>query len=97
MAQRARAIVSNQSRPRLKRHVRLQFDPIRSAWALLAPEKILWPDETSLSIINLCDGNRQVDEIVATLAEDYAAPLADVNEDVLDFLQVWSDRALVSL
>ncbi|TIS06528.1 MAG: pyrroloquinoline quinone biosynthesis peptide chaperone PqqD, partial [Mesorhizobium sp.] len=39
MALRERAIVSLQSMPSLPRHVRIQYDPVRQAFAVLSPEK----------------------------------------------------------
>ena len=40
-----RAIVTANSMPALRAHVRLHFDPVRKAWAVLSPERVLWPDE----------------------------------------------------
>ena len=61
-----RPLASPLSRPSLPRHVRLHFDPLRQAWALLSPEKVLWPDEVSLSILRLCDGERDISTISMT-------------------------------
>lgn len=94
---RQRAIVSDQSRPQLKRYARLQYDPVRSAWALLSPEKVFWPDEVSLDILRLCDGRHTVLQIVAELAGQYDAACEDIAPDVEEFLQEWSDRFLVTL
>ena len=94
---RARAIVSPQSKPSLPRHVRIQYDPVRQADAVLAPEKVFWPNEISLDILRRCDGKTTVAEIVAQLAAEYDAPEADVAADVKTFLQEWSDRFLVTL
>ncbi|GAB1581612.1 pyrroloquinoline quinone biosynthesis peptide chaperone PqqD [Phyllobacterium phragmitis] len=94
---RTRAIVSMQSRPRLSRHARLQYDPVRDAWALLSPERIFWPNEVSLDILRLCDGTRDVAEMVAMLAAEYGADETDIADDVTAFLQEWSDRFLVTL
>ena len=71
------------SRPRMPRHVRLHFDPLRNAWALLSPEKVLWPDEASLSILRLCDGTASISEIAARLAAEYDADAAAIEADVL--------------
>jgi pyrroloquinoline quinone biosynthesis protein D len=90
-------IVSAGSRPSLPRHVRIQFDPLRQAFAVLAPEKVFWPNEISLDILRRCDGRSTVDAIVADLASDYDAPAEDVKTDVTDFLQEWSDKLLVRL
>jgi pyrroloquinoline quinone biosynthesis protein D len=92
-----RAVVSTGSVPVLKPHVRLQFDAVRGAWALLSPEKVFWPDEISLDILRLCDGRHPVAAITRTLAEQYDAPAEEIAADVEAFLQEWSDRFLVTL
>ncbi|WJH41182.1 pyrroloquinoline quinone biosynthesis peptide chaperone PqqD [Aliirhizobium terrae] len=94
---RTRHIVSPHSTPALKPHVRLQFDPVRGAWAVLSPEKVFWPDEVSLDILRLCDGRTPLDRILQDLSSQYDAPVAEIAEDVEIFLQEWSDRALVTL
>jgi len=96
-ALRERTMVSAGSRPFLPKHVRIQFDRMRQAYAVLAPEKIFWPDEISLDILRRCDGHSTVDEIVADLASDYDAAEEDVKVDVAAFLQEWSDKLLVRL
>ncbi len=95
-ASKIRLMITAQTRPQLPSHVRLHHDPVRGAWALLSPEKVMWPDEVSLDILRLCDGAATADEIVARLARDYDAEPEVVRADVLDFLQVWADRRLVT-
>jgi pyrroloquinoline quinone biosynthesis protein D len=95
--ERIRAIVSMQSQPNLKRHVRLQYDKVREAWALLSPERIFWPNEVSLDILRLCDGRHSVAQMIALLADQYAADEAEIEPDVTGFLQEWSDKFLVTL
>ncbi|OQM75033.1 pyrroloquinoline quinone biosynthesis protein PqqD [Pseudaminobacter manganicus] len=97
MIERQRAIVSGQSVPRLPRHVRIQFDPVRQAHAVLSPEKVFWPNEASLDILKLCDGRRTVDEITEDLARDYDASPQEMAGDVAAFLQEWADKLLVRL
>ena len=97
MPRRERRVVTAGSLPALKRHVRLQYDPVRQAWALLSPEKVFWPDEISLDILRLCDGRHSVTQILADLASAYAAPPDEIAADVVGFLQEWSDRSLVTL
>ena len=94
---RERAMVSASSRPILPRHVRIQFDPVRQALAVLSPEKEFWPNEISLDILRRCDGRSTVSEIIAGLAADYDAEAEDVAADVAAFLQEWSDKLLVRL
>lgn len=85
------------SRPSLPRHVRMHFDPHRNAFALLSPEKVLWPDEISLAILRRCDGRSEAGVIARELAGEYGADEAEVRADVLAFLQDWSDRMVVRL
>jgi pyrroloquinoline quinone biosynthesis protein D len=85
------------TKPRLPRHVRLHYDPLRKAWALLSPEKVLWPDEASLSILTRCDGDHTIAEISAELAAEYDADAAEIEADVRAFVQDWSDRMVLRL
>lgn len=96
-ALRERAIVSLRSAPSLPKHVRIQYDPVRQAFAVLSPEKVFWPNEISLDILRRCDGRSTVERIIADLAADYDADQEDVAPDVIAFLQEWSDKLLVKL
>ncbi|MBZ9673934.1 pyrroloquinoline quinone biosynthesis peptide chaperone PqqD [Mesorhizobium sp. B3-2-1] len=97
MALRERALLSLQSVPSLPKHVRIQYDVVRQAFAVLSPEKIFWPNEISLDILRRCDGRSTVDHIIAGLASDYDADRKEVAADVIAFLQEWSDKLLVRL
>ena len=94
---RGRALVSPNSIPALPHHVRIQYDHVRQAHAVLSPEKVFWPNDISLDILRRCDGSTSVSQIVAQLAAEYDAPEADVSADVKTFLQEWSDKLLVKL
>jgi pyrroloquinoline quinone biosynthesis protein D len=94
-ALRTRILLSSASVPSLPKHVRIQFDPVRQAFAVLSPEKVFWPNEISLDILRRCDGRSTVGQIIAGLAADYAAEEKDVAADVIAFLQEWSDKLLV--
>jgi pyrroloquinoline quinone biosynthesis protein D len=83
--------------PALPRHVRIRFDPVRQAVAVLSPERVFWPNEIGLDILRRCDGRTTVSDIVSALAVEYDADEPDVAADVTAFLQEWSDRLLVRL
>jgi pyrroloquinoline quinone biosynthesis protein D len=74
------------SRPRLPRGVRLRRDEARGRWTLLAPERIFEIDDTAAAVLGLCDGERDLDGIVAELAVRYAAPPAVIEKDVVAML-----------
>ncbi|BCH15424.1 MULTISPECIES: pyrroloquinoline quinone biosynthesis peptide chaperone PqqD [unclassified Mesorhizobium] len=97
MALRERAMVSPQSVPSLPKHVRIQYDRVRQAFAVLSPEKVFWPNDISLDILRRCDGRSTVGHIIAELAADYDAEQEAVAADVVAFLQEWSDKLLVKL
>lgn len=92
-----RPLVSAGSVPSLPPHVRLQYDPVRQAWAVLSPERVFWPNEIGLDILRRCDGRTCVGAVVAALAVEYGAEEGEVEADVVAFLQEWSDRLLVRL
>jgi len=94
---RSRPMAQVGSRPSLPRHVRLHFDARREAFAILSPEKVLWPDEISLAILRRCDGRTEAGAIAEALALEYGADMQEVRTDVLAFLQDWSDRMVVRL
>ena len=92
---RRRAALSGASILGIPPYVRVMFDKVRQQWAVLAPEKVMWPDDISIEILKKCDGRASIDAISGALASEYDAPLAEVTADVLEFLQEWSDRRLV--
>ena len=93
----ARAEVCDDSTPALARGVRLRFDQARSAWVLLAPERVLMPDEIAVEILKRCDGKATVSAIVADLARTFDAEPAQVAADVRSFVQDLADKGMVTL
>ena len=89
--------VRDDSVPALRRGVRLRFDEARSAWVLLAPERVLMPDEIAVEILKRCDGKATVSAIVDDLARTFEAEPAQVAGDVRAFLQDLADKGMVTL
>ena len=73
-------------RPRLARHVRMGFDPARGQHVLLTPEAVTVLNRTGAAVLELCDGQRTVPEIVAELRGRYAAVDDDEVRAFLDRL-----------
>jgi pyrroloquinoline quinone biosynthesis protein D len=95
-APRSRNIsVTEASRPILPRHAKLRFDETRQRWVILAPERVLAPDEIAVEVLQLCDGARNVDAIVDTLAAKYAADRAAIATDVVAMLQDLADKGFL--
>lgn len=90
-----RLIVRQETRPYLPSYLKLRHDAGRGRWVLLAPERILSPDQTAVAVLQLCDGKRTVEEIAAKLAEDYSAPVEVIRADVLELLQGLADKGYI--
>jgi pyrroloquinoline quinone biosynthesis protein D len=90
-----RLIVSQETRPFLPAYLKLRHDAGRGRWILLAPERVLTPDQTAVAVLKLCDGKRTVEEIVEALARDYSAPADVIRADVLDLLQGLADKGYI--
>ncbi len=87
--------VSETSRPVLPRHAKLRFDETRQRWVILAPERVLAPDEIAVEVLQLCDG-RSVADMVDQLAAKYAAPREDIGADVVGMLQDLADKGFLT-
>jgi pyrroloquinoline quinone biosynthesis protein D len=96
MAQARHITVSEASRPVLARHAKLKFDETRQVWVILAPERVLAPDETAVEVLKLCDGVRDVAGVVDHLAEKYAAPREAILTDVIAMLQDLADKGFLT-
>jgi pyrroloquinoline quinone biosynthesis protein D len=87
--------VTEASRPILPRHAKLRFDETRQRWVILAPERVLAPDEIAVEVLQLCDGARSVDAIVDVLAVKYAADRTAIRTDVIAMLQDLADKGFL--
>jgi pyrroloquinoline quinone biosynthesis protein D len=76
-------------------HVRFRFDERRKAWVVLAPERLLMPDEQAVAILHLIDGKRDVDAIIDELAGQFDAPRDVIAGDVLPMLQDLVDKKVL--
>ena len=81
----------------LPRGVRLHRCGVRNEWFLLAPERAMRLDETGIAILSELDGARSVGDIVAGLAERYAAPAEMIANDVTAFLSELRRRRMVEI
>jgi pyrroloquinoline quinone biosynthesis protein D len=94
-ALRQRLTVTEVSKPVLPRHAKLRFDDARQRWVILAPERVLAPDETAVEILQLCDGERTVAQIVDVLATKYAADRSAIADDVIAMLADLAEKGFL--
>jgi pyrroloquinoline quinone biosynthesis protein D len=88
--------VSEASRTVLPRHAKLKFDETRQVWVILAPERVLAPDEIAVEVLQLCDGIRNVGDMADLLAQKYAAPREAILTDVIGMLQDLADKGFLT-
>ncbi len=83
--------------PRFARGVRLSRDEVRERWVLLAPERILEPDDVALEILQRIDGRSTLAEISSRLAEEFSADQAEISADVAGFISEMSEKGMIEL
>ena len=86
--------------PALWRLARLSHDDVRGRPMLLYPEGAVFLNDTGLAILELCDGQRTLAGITATLAARYGvkgAGATDIASDVTEFLGDLVRRELVDV
>lgn len=72
-------------RPALARSVVLRHDRVRRTDLLVLPERVVVLNGRAADVLRLCDGHRQVGEIVDELTERFpGAPVADEVPRFLD-------------
>ena len=90
-----RLIVGQETQPQLPAYLKLRHDAGRGRWILLAPERVLTPDETAVAVLKLCDGQRTVEDIVQALAKEYSASADVIRADVIELLQGLADKGYI--
>ena len=81
------------TRPRLVTGARLRYDDVREEHLLLIPEGVVRLNPTAAEVLELCDGERSLDDIVGELSARYDG--ADVREDVREMVDAMAQRGLV--
>ena len=81
------------TRPRLVTGARLRYDEVREEHVLLIPEGAVRLNPTAAEVLELCDGDRSLDDIVGALSARYGG--AEVRDDVLELVDAMAQKGLV--
>ena len=81
------------TRPRLVTGARLRYDEVREEHLLLIPEGVVRLNPTAAEVLELCDGERSLEEIVDALSARYEG--ADVRDDVVELVGAMAQKGLV--
>ena len=79
--------------PVLPTGFRLHWDKVRERHVLLFPEGAIGLNPTALSVLELCDGKRTIEDISAELSARFQG--ADVHADVENLLLSLANRGMV--
>jgi pyrroloquinoline quinone biosynthesis protein D len=81
------------TRPRLVTGARLQYDDVREEHLLLVPEGAVRLNPTAAEVLELCDGERSLEDIIGALAARYDG--AEVGDDVRGLVDAMAQKGLV--
>jgi pyrroloquinoline quinone biosynthesis protein D len=81
------------TRPRLVTGARLRYDQVREEHVLLIPEGAVRLNPTAVAVLELCDGERSLDDIVGALSARYEG--ADLRDDVVELVDAMAQKGLV--
>ena len=81
---------------RFPNHVKFRHDETRGRWVVLAPERLLLPDELAVEILKLIDGQRTVAVVIDYLVRRFEAPREVIAADVTALLQDLVDKGVLA-
>lgn len=81
--------------PSLAPQMRVQTDRLTGEQLLLGPEVAMTLTDTSVAILQKCDGKRSLAEVAKSLAEEYDAPEDAILADAQEFLARLTEKAYV--
>lgn len=90
-----RMLVESDTRLRFPAHVKFRHDETRGRYVVLAPERLLLPDDNAVEILKLIDGERSVAAVIDDLARRFDAPRDVIAGDVLVLLQDLADKGVL--
>jgi len=79
--------------PRLITGARLRYDEVREEHLLLVPEGAVRLNPSAAEVLELCDGQRSIEEIVGVLSARYDG--ADLADDVRELVDGMTERGLL--
>jgi pyrroloquinoline quinone biosynthesis protein D len=81
------------TRPRLVTGARLRYDEVREEHLLLVPEGAVRLNPTAADVLELCDGQRSLEQIIGVLSARYDG--VDLRDDVCELVDAMARRGLL--
>ena len=74
-----------------------RWEPSQEAYVIMYPEGIVKLNQTAGEILNYCDGQHCIADIVAGLTKKFDASESFILEQVNDFLEVSHDKGWIRI
>lgn len=87
--------ITSEHIPTIANGYRLQFEEAQDIWVLLYPEGMVKLNPSASQILQRCDGNASVRDIVAQLEEAFET--SDLSDDVQGFLAIAHEQHWIRL
>lgn len=81
--------------PRMANGYRLQFEEAQDSWVLLYPEGMVKLNGSASHILQRCDGQRNVEDIILDLEKTFETD--GLSNDVIGFLSVAREQHWIAL
>lgn len=81
--------------PKVSKGFRLQFEKAQDAWVLLYPEGMVKLNQSAGEILQRCDGERRIDQVVTSLEQ--AFDQTGLTDDVLAFMNIAREQNWITL
>ena len=78
--------LSEHSIPKLKSLFRMQWEPAQNAHVLLYPEGMITLNDSASEILQLCDGQQDVSQLIVKLEAKFPEA-GSLKADILEFLE----------
>lgn len=75
--------------------LRLQYEKAQDTWVLLYPEGMVKLNQSASEILQRCDGERDLNQVIAILEKDFNQTGLEL--DVLSFVQVALEQKWIKL
>lgn len=80
---------------KLNKLYKFQFEKAQDAWVLLYPEGMITLNPSAGEIMQMVDGNRSDDDIVAVLKQKFPDAGEEIEADIRTFLKGAADKAWI--
>ena len=86
-------MIEMNTKPKLARLFRMQYEEAQQAYVLLYPEGMVKLNQSASEILKRCDGERDVQAIIADIEQTFNA--TGLEKDVTGFLEIATERGWI--